>query len=80
MRGPHTRYKTIVALDEKYGPTFYGTWTFFKIINSSYISWVAEESCEFVKPKELIHFVFLAMDSVVDIIASEEPKFELINK
>ena len=33
------RQSTVADLGERYGNEFYGDWTFFKVTNSTYISW-----------------------------------------
>ncbi len=70
------RQKTINSLYEKYGIDFFSECTFFKVRNSEYIEWVSEQSYGVFDSEELIHFSFVAADSIVDIVASYEPIIE----
>lgn len=60
-------------LSAKYSKEFYANWTFFRIANSSYLAWLAHESCNYSKEFNFVHFCLLCPDSVVDIIARYEP-------
>ena len=73
------RQSTINDLDEIYGTQFYSDWTFFKVTNSEYMQWLSAQSYSIIDSEPLIHFIFLAVDSVVDIIATYEPKVELFS-
>ena len=72
------RLNTIVNVDKQYGAKFYAEWTFFKVINSSYVLWLSEQSGGIAEPESLTHFSLFAMDSIVDVIAEYEPIVELI--
>ena len=72
------RLSTINSLDKKYGTKFYSEWTFFKVDNSKYISWLSEQSYEIAESENLMHFSLIAVDSIVDVIAAYEPSVELI--
>lgn len=75
------RYKLIEYLEEKYGSNFYKDWTFFKVNNSNYVKWLSEESCSISDHFSCTeHFSILGIDCVFDIIASYEPKVEIINE
>ncbi|MFC4075493.1 hypothetical protein [Salinithrix halophila] len=69
--------KTINNLDKQHGTHFYSGWTFFKVKNSDYMQWLVNSSFEIALSEELIHFSFLAVDSVVDVIAAYEPKIKI---
>lgn len=71
------RQETIYFLDNKYGTEFYAGYTFFKVINSEYIKWLESQSYGFCDSETCIHFSLIAADSIVDIIATYEPKIEL---
>ena len=70
------RWNTINFLDEKYGYKFYKEWTFFKIQNSKYISWLSEES--YITNPNLRHFAIITNKSLVDILDFHEPKIEIL--
>ena len=65
-------------IDEKYGEDFYGKWTFFKVKNSSYLSWLSEESFEISASRDFTHFAFLAVNSVLEVITNYEPKITFL--
>lgn len=68
------RLNTINNLDERYGTEFYRDNTFFKVTNSEYIKWISLESYGIVESALIFHFSFIAVDSIVDVIAAYEPK------
>jgi hypothetical protein len=72
------RSKLIVDLDKKYGRDFYGDWTFFKVNNSLYLQWLSEQSCTISDHINLLHYVILGGDFVVDFISGLEPNVEII--
>lgn len=68
------RQKAINYIDEKYGTKFYSEWTLFKLTNSEYLEWISNQSFGIADSEELIHFSIVAVDSIIDIIATYEPK------
>jgi hypothetical protein len=74
-----SRYRLILQLKEKYGGSFYGNCSLFKVENSSYVKWVIEESEEIVADREFLHFCIIAGDSVLDIIDYDEPEVTIID-
>lgn len=73
------RLKTIGILNKKYGSNFYGQWTFFKVVGSSYMKWLEEESEGLFDSKDYFQFTIITDDEMFDIISYNEPKIELIN-
>ena len=67
------RYRVVCYLEKRYDTNFYAKGTFFKITNSKYLEWLSQESCSISDHIPLIHFVLLAADSLVDIVAGYEP-------
>lgn len=62
-------------LKKVYGGDFYGKWTFFKVTNSQYIKQISEAFPSTISdPSSWIHFVVMAGDDVVDVIADYEPE------
>ena len=74
------RQKTLAFLDEEYGTQFYSDWTFFKVSNSTYLKWLSEQSYGITNSISPTHFVIYAMNFVLDIAATYEPKVQLIEK
>ncbi len=68
------RQYTINNLDERYGTEFYRDCSFFKVTNSEYIHWLSSQSYGIAEAESLYHFSFLAVDSVLDVVAAYEPK------
>lgn len=60
-------------LADKYGIEFYARWTFFIINNSDYLKFLSAQSQSISDSRDFIHFSILAIDSIMDIIAYEEP-------
>ena len=73
------RLKIMDDLNKKYGKKFYGDWTFFKIENSEYIKWLMSQSYDTIDESS-IHFVFVAADSILDVVTTYEPEFKFINE
>lgn len=67
-------YLTIDTLAEIYGTDFYEKWAFFKVENSEYLKWMSEQSYGISEERDFTHFCFLAVDSIVDVIANYEPE------
>jgi hypothetical protein len=72
------RLGTIDDLDIEYGTEFYAYWTFFKVTNSSYVKWLSEESYGCWDSLPWIHFSFVALDSIIDVVTVYEPRVEFI--
>lgn len=71
------RQETIRFIDNKYGTRFYAECTFFKVRNSEYIKWIEKQSYGVFDTEKLTHFSIIAMDSIIDVIATYEPRIEL---
>ena len=65
---------SLCRIDKKYGEDFYWDWTFFKVENSSYLSWLSKESFEISDSRNFTHFAFLGVDAVLEVITNYEPK------
>lgn len=72
------RLLTMSDLSERYGSAFYGDWTFFKVENSLFIKWLLEQSDGLDNREKLLHFSFVAGNSIEDVIATYEPKIEFM--
>ena len=66
------RLSTFCHLNKK------SAWTFFKVENSKYISWLSKKSNKEPTIFALTHFAIVAVDSIVDIIDHCEPKVEFL--
>ena len=58
----------------KYGDDFIYSSRFFIIHNSSYISWLKQQSGGLLQADTLQHYFILGITSIVDVIAYQEPK------
>ena len=74
------RLGTISLLDELYGTDFYSKWTFFQVTDSPYLKLLSEESYGISDAYEVKHFVLIDSNSILDVIASSEPKVEMITE
>ncbi len=72
--------KMMNSIDESYGTDFYSNWTFFKVENSEYIQWISEQSYGISDSQQLLHFCFIASDSILDVIAAYEPRVQKIRE
>jgi hypothetical protein len=68
------RLLTIDFLNQNYEYDFYSKWTFFKVFNSEDLIWISNRSKKLSHKKALMHFSFIDVDNISDVIASEEPK------
>ena len=66
-------------LDKNYGKDFYEKWTFFKVENSSYLSWLSKESFGISDSRNFVHFAFLAVNSILEIIAHDDARINVAN-
>ncbi|MFC1895034.1 hypothetical protein ACFLYH_03740 [Candidatus Dependentiae bacterium] len=70
------------TLKKQYGKNFYTQWNFFKVENSEYIKWLANDyggfDDEYAKLIGLKHYVFIDDNNILDVIARYEPKVEFI--
>lgn len=66
---------TIDYLNKTYSSDFYSQWTFFKIENSKYLGWIAEQSFNIGESPyyNFTHFCIITSDVILDIIATYEP-------
>jgi hypothetical protein len=71
------RQQLISVLRKQYDTKVWAEWTFFKVMNSAKVQRLSEESLG-SGDRELIHFSWLAADSVLDVIATYQPVVELI--
>jgi len=74
------RLKLISDLKEKYKSKLYGKWTFFKVDNSAYIKWLSKQSYTISDERSFMHFSFVGVDSILDVVTNYEPKVALINE
>lgn len=58
---------------------YYNRWTFFKVINSTYIDWLTEQSYETLETHQYTHFSWVTPQAVIDVISREEPIVRPIN-
>lgn len=68
---------TLELLDDtiaKYGKAFIFDSAFFIIHNSSYVEWLIQQSNGLLQVDNLYHYCIFGVNSVVDVIASQEPK------
>lgn len=63
-----------------YADTELNEWTFFEVKNSRYINWLCEESDNILilRNKNLYHICIIGINSVMDVVATDYPKIEII--
>lgn len=55
------------------GEKFYHNWAFFRVVNSAYLKWTSEQSSGISDAYGVMHFAFIADDSIIDVITNHEP-------
>ena len=68
------RIKTLNLLAEKYGKDFFSKWSIFIVKNSEYIKWFNEESYNIYSEYKIMHFVFIAINDIVEILSTYIPE------
>ncbi len=74
----HCRLELLRKLKEKYGGEFYAKWNYFKVVDSEYLKWLSKESDTITDYLEVQHYVLMDQDIVLDVVATVEPKIEVI--
>lgn len=69
--------KTYYEISRDHDKLFFKNSPLFKVENSKYISWLLEESYE-IYHENLIHFVILTYNFLIDVVTLEEPDIKLI--
>jgi hypothetical protein len=72
------RLTKLVYLNDTYGHGFFAKWAFFKVTNSEYLEWIAQEAGGIFDPKSTRHLVLITENSIIDMVSSYEPKVEII--
>ena len=70
--------ETICDIKRKHGKEFIQQCPFFKATDSLYINWLIDESCTTLDKKDLLHFIFFEINSLIDVITTGEPLVEWI--
>lgn len=72
------RIKTINDLDKVYGLDFYKNQNYFIIENSEYIKRFNEETYDIYKNFNIVHYVFILSDDIIDILSTFPPIIEVL--
>jgi hypothetical protein len=72
------QFKILDEIIEQYGSELHKSWSLFKYVKSPYIEWLIEQSYGIGNSYNLTHYFILGSDSTLDIIATYEPKVEII--
>ena len=65
--------KTWKLLGYHYGDGFYSRWSLFQVKNSEYLNWFLKESCGVYEPGEVLHYVFVTPNDVVEVLSTFVP-------
>lgn len=69
-----SQMRMLEHLDRYYAHLEYGNWTLFKMKNSSYLEWFAQESLErYEGMGEVEHYVFLTSNDVIEVLSADPP-------
>lgn len=69
--------KLLYTLIAKYGDPFVYDSAFYLIHNSSYVEWLVQQSNGLLQADNLHHYCIFGVDSVLDVIASQEPEVKI---
>lgn len=64
-------------LDEN--PEFCGGWALFKVKDSDFIKWIITESNEIVHEGNIMHYIILTPDDIVEVVSKDNPEIEWLN-
>jgi len=53
-------------------------WPFFKVLNSSYLKWLSEESCTLSDMHGLTHFIVMDTESSVEVLYAGDPEISFL--
>lgn len=67
------RIKLFNKLDQIYGLNFFKDWTFFTIKDSEYIKWFNKETYNIYSHYNIIHYVFMGSNNIVEILSTFSP-------
>lgn len=67
--------KRIIELNK--GP-YYGEWAIFKVVDSTYIQWLIEESEGQINCEGIMHFLIRTENTYIEIISTCEPEIEYV--
>lgn len=69
-----SQMRMLEHLHQHYSHLEYGNWTLFKMKNSSYLEWFAQESLErYEVMGEVEHYVFLTSNDVIEVLSADPP-------
>lgn len=69
-----SQMRMLEHLHQHYAHLEYGNWTLFKMKNSSYLEWFAQESLErYEGIVEVEHYVFLTSNDVIEVLSADSP-------
>lgn len=69
-----SQMRMLEHLHQHYSHLEYGNWTLFKMKNSSYLEWFAQESLErYEGIVEVEHYVFLTSNDVIEVLSADSP-------
>lgn len=57
---------------------FFKKWFLYKVENSRFLKWALEESCGYYSEKEIVHYCIVTQQSLMDIVATSEPKIKIL--
>lgn len=66
--------KKMNFLTDNYGSRFYIDWRFFKVTNSEFIHWFVDQNYNMFKVDDILHFVFITNDEVIEVLSFTNPK------
>lgn len=67
------RWKTVDTVLADHGRLFFRNWLVYKVSESSYASWLADETFNSTTVDELLHLAFVTANDIIDVLSLREP-------
>lgn len=71
------RWKTVDTVLADHGKNFFRNWLVYKISESSYASWFAQETFDSTTVDEILHLAFVTANDVIDVLSLREPSITI---
>lgn len=67
------RWKTIDTVLADHGKTFFRGWLAYKVSESNYANWFAQETFDSTTVNEILHLAFVTANDIIDVLSLREP-------
>ena len=67
------RWKTVDTVLADHGKHFFRGWLAYKVSESSYAGWFAQETFDVTTVDEILHLAFVTANDIIDVLSLREP-------